>query len=100
MNFLAKKFNLPPIYQGRELTSEEIVKHANLGARKEYTDFFLDLINEIENLSIKSIEEKENSNVVQGIRTVKDEIYGNIRKWGVKDTLKEDDGDITFEDFE
>lgn len=112
LNRVVQMLGFPPVYTGRSMTDEEIENHTNLDARKECTDFFLNLIAQLEDMSItkleqlegdKSQEDKDKSQEAK--QFAKENLSGASRAirrttidYGLKYAFKEDDGDIVFED--
>lgn len=96
LNIFAEKNNLEPIYKGKVLSEEEIENHspASYDTRMEMTDAFLEILKD---LGEYSIEENSSKKQMMQIITRIDETK---RKYGVKEELKHDDGDIKFKDFE
>ena len=95
LNEFAKKYGLEPLYKGKMLTEEQIDSHdpSTYDIRKDMTDAFLKILIELGNYSAR-----ENFKGAKEIETVQDEIYRVERDYGVKGELKEDDGDVVFED--
>ena len=97
LNRLMERYGLPKLYTGPTMDGKEIDDHTNLDARKAYTDFFFDVINSIEDVSISRIAERSKLSADQ-LSEVKKDIDKTERDWGVKEGLKEDDGDIVFDE--
>lgn len=95
-DLVATKLDLPPLYTGRKMTEEEIESHAisKLDVRKEMTDWFLDMVHEIEDLTASEYLREDKSNSF--IDSLKKDIYDFDRAYGVEENLLEDDGDIKF----
>lgn len=97
-NYFAKKYNLQPIYEGELLTSEEIEKHNSKDHEKrmKMTDFFLELLNDIENFNIELTKDKSiEDNFLLGLKSKVEKID---RDYEVQETLTSDDGVIKVKD--
>ena len=93
-----EKFGLPKIYNGNLLTTDEIENHEskNYDTRKEMTDFFLKLVDDINEIYIDREAVSINEN--KFITGLKQQIYKTDRDYGVEKGLTEDEGDIVFKD--
>ena len=93
-----EKFGLPKIYEGSLLTTNEIENHEskNYDKRKEMTDFFLKLVNDVNEVYI----DREVVSISENkfITDLKQQIYKTDRDYGVEKGLTEDEGDIVFKD--
>lgn len=97
LNRLMERYGLQKLYTGPTMDGKEIDDHTNLDARKAYTDFFFDVINSVEDVSISQIAERSKLSADR-LGEVKRDIDKTERDWGVKESLKEDDGDIVFDE--
>lgn len=96
LNRLMERYGVSKLYTGKTMDEKEIENHTNLDAREDYTNFFLDVINSIEDISISKITERSKL-AADRINDVKRDIYKTERDWGVRESLKKDNGDIIFE---
>lgn len=100
-DLIQKKYNLEPLYTGAKLTEDEIEGHYGYtyDARMEMTDWFLSLLNEIDDLSIsRVVREKGGNDFVESLRR---QSYAFDSKWDVKEHMKTDEGEnsrIIFND--
>ena len=94
----AEVLDLPPIYTGKKLTKEQIESHdsGSLDARKEMTDWFFGLVNEIYDYTPER--EDLNKRKEEGfIESLQGGVYKFDREYGVEEPIREDDGDVIFD---
>ena len=94
---ISKIFDLEPIYNGRKLTPEQIESHdtSSLDIRKEMTDWFFGLVNEIYDYYPEKTKDNYNKEN-KFIESLKSDVYKFDREYGVQDPIREDDGDVIF----
>lgn len=105
LNRSLKRYGLPKLYTGIELTDDDITAHSNHQVIGSYTDFFFDLLNKIENMSINTRDlrlenSKESDQAIDVLRTVARSIHKDDRDYGVKEPISSDRKPIRFEGFD
>lgn len=97
LNRLMERYGLSKLYTGPTMDDAEINKHTDKFKLKAYTDFFFDVINSVEDVSISKIAERSELSANR-LSEVKRDIYKTERTWRIKEGLKDDDGTIVFDD--
>lgn len=97
LNRLLERYGFEKLYTGPTMDDKEINDHNNFDVIKAYTDFFFDVINSVEDVSISQIAERSQVSADK-LGEVKRNINKTKRDWGVKESLKENEGDIVFDD--
>ena len=97
LNRVMQKLNLPELYNGPIMTNEEIQEHTNFNKVNSYTDFFLDLINDVENISIERISNQMAKDVILPISK---QLKSDTRGFGLKKPFLHDNEDIVFDDLD
>lgn len=105
-NMFGEKYGLPKFYDGELLEPKDIDNYKNIPIRKKETDFFLQFIDSLSRISSLTMKkyfeevgiEGEAKEDVSFIRELQSGVEGVDRKYGVEETLLDDDGDIKFKD--
>lgn len=91
----AERQGLPPIYTGKRVDKHDIIDmgSGNLDARREMTNFFLGLLDELSEYNIRGIENKHTRKQLSDIQTT---IMKTNSKYNVKHQLTGYDDEIEF----
>lgn len=91
----AERQGLPPIYTGKLVDKHDILGMGagNLDARREMTNFFLGLLNELSDYNIRSIENEHTRQQLSGIQT---SMMKTNSRYNVKHQLSGYDDEIEF----